>query len=202
MSDRPVRIGVFGGAFDPPHLGHVALAHAAVTQLGLDRLHIVPTGQPSHKTRTLTPAPHRLALCALAFADVAQAAVDAREVERSGPSYTVDTLESLKAEHPQAQLYLLIGQDQARTLHQWHRPADVARLATIVVAQRPHSADPDPAFDAVQAENFDLKSLHMPAMAHSASDIRQRLAQHQSIETLLAPSVARYIAHHHLYQTL
>lgn len=201
MNNSPPRVGVFGGAFDPPHLGHVALARAAVDQWGLARLHIVPTGSPSHKVRTLTPAPHRLAMCTLAFADVAQATVDAREIERGGPSYTVDTLESLRDEYPDAQLFLLLGQDQAQTLHHWHRSADLDRLATIVVAQRPYSVDPEHAFDAVHAGNCDLKSLHMPAMAHSATDIRQRLAQRQSIETLVPPAVARYIAHHHLYQT-
>ncbi len=201
MNNSPARVGVFGGAFDPPHLGHVALARAAVDQWGLARLYIVPTGKPSHKTRTLTPAPHRLAMCTLAFADVAQAMVDPREIERNGPSYTVDTLESLHREQPGVQLYLLIGQDQARTLQHWHRPADLARLAIICVAARPESASPESEFDAVQAGSFEIQRLHMPAMAHSATDIRQRLAQHQSIETLVRPTVARYIANHHLYQS-
>jgi nicotinate-nucleotide adenylyltransferase len=201
LNDKPVRIGVFGGAFDPPHLGHVALARAAVEQWNLDSLHIVPTGQASHKTRALTPAHHRLALCALAFADVAKATVDAREIERHGPSYTVDTLESLQREHPDAQLYLVLGQDQAQTLGHWHRPADLARLATIGVAVRADSAGVVGAFDPLQAQEFDIQRLHMLAMELSASDIRERLAQHQSIETLVPPSVARYIAHHHLYQT-
>ena len=201
MSNKPVRIGVFGGAFDPPHLGHVALARAAVAQWGLERLYIVPTGHASHKTRSLTPAPHRLALCALAFADVANATVDAREIERHGPSYTVDTLESLQREHPDAQLYLFVGQDQAQTLQHWHRPEDLARLAIICAAHRPPSADSEKHFDVPAAAKFAIQNLHMPAMAHSASDIRARLAQHQSIETLVPPSVARYIAHHHLYQT-
>ena len=201
MSKGPARIGVFGGAFDPPHLGHVTLARAAVAQCGLARLYIVPTGQPSHKTRTLTSSQHRLAMCALAFADVAQALVDAREIERSGPSYTVDTLESLQGEHPDVQLYLVLGQDQAQTLHHWHRPADLARLATICAAERPQSSSPTGPVNANQAQNFDIQRLQMPAMAHSATDIRQRLAQHQSIETLVPASVARYIALHHLYRT-
>jgi nicotinate-nucleotide adenylyltransferase len=202
LINRPVRIGVFGGAFDPPHLGHVALARAAVLQWGLDRLHIIPTGLPSHKTRILTPAQHRLAMCTLAFEDLTGVTVDAREIDRSGPSYTVDTLESLQREQPDAQLYLVLGQDQAQTLRHWHRPADLARLATIGVAVRADSAGVEGVFDPLQAGEFDIQRLHMPAMAHSATDIRQRLAQHQSIETLVPPSVARYIAHHHLYQTL
>ncbi|MFM6991343.1 MAG: nicotinate (nicotinamide) nucleotide adenylyltransferase [Rhodoferax sp.] len=201
MNKDAVRVGVFGGAFDPPHLGHVALARAAIAQWGLERLHIVPTGRPSHKTPALTSAAHRLAMCALAFDDLPQVTVDAREIERDGPSYTVDTLESLHRERPAARLYLLIGQDQARSLPQWHRSADLARLAIICVAGRPESGGSQTQVDAIPAGTWNLQSLHMPAMAHSATDIRQRLAQHQSIETLVPPPVARYIAHHHLYQS-
>jgi nicotinate-nucleotide adenylyltransferase len=196
-----MRIGVFGGAFDPPHRGHVALAQAAVAQLGLAQLRVVPTGQPLHKRRTLTAAQHRLAMCELAFADVPQSRVDAQEIERSGPSFTVDTLEALKREHPGAQLCLLIGQDQAQTLQHWHRAGDLARLAIIYVAARPESVGPNAAIDPIQIQKFALQWLHMPAMAQSATDIRHRVAHQQSIETLVTEPVARYIAHHHLYQT-
>jgi nicotinate-nucleotide adenylyltransferase len=192
---------VFGGAFDPPHRGHVALAQAAVAQLGLAQLRVVPTGQPSHKRRTLTDAHHRVAMCELAFADVPQARVDACEIERSGPSFTVDTLEALQRAHPGAQLCLLIGQDQAQTLQHWHRAGDLARLAIIYVAARPESVGPNAAIDPIQIQKFALQWLHMPAMAQSATDIRHRVAHHKSIETLVTEPVARYIAHHHLYQT-
>ena len=196
-----MRIGVFGGAFDPPHLGHLALAQAAVAQLRLAQLRVVPTGEPLHKRRTLTEAGHRLAMCELAFADVPQARVDACEIERSGPSFTVDTLEALQREHPSAQLCLLIGQDQAQTLQHWHRASDLARLAIIYVAARPASVGSNAAFDPIQTQKFALQWLHMPAMAHSATEIRHRVAHHKSIETLVTEPVARYIDHHHLYQT-
>ncbi len=196
-----MRIGVFGGAFDPPHRGHVALAQAAVAQLGLDQLRVVPTGEPLHKRRTLTEAGHRLAMCELAFADVPQATVDAQEIERGGPSFTADTLEALQREHPGAQLCLLIGQDQAQTLQHWHRASDLARLAIIYVAARPASVGSNAAIDPIQTQKFALQWLHMPAMAQSATDIRHRVAHQQSIETLVTEPVARYIAHHHLYQT-
>ena len=196
-----MRIGVFGGAFDPPHRGHVALAQAAVAQLGLAQLRVVPTGQPLHKRRTLTEARHRLAMCELAFADVPQVCVDPCEVERSGPSFTVDTLEALQREQPGAQLCLLIGEDQAQTLQHWHRAGDLARLAIIYVAARPASVGSNAAIDPIQTQQFALQWLQMPAMAQSATDIRHRLAHQQSIETLVTEPVARYIAHHHLYQT-
>ena len=94
----PPRIGLFGGAFDPPHYAHMALARAAVRQLGLSRLHVTPTGQAWHKSRPLTPAAQRLAMCRLAFAHEPRCVVDGRETRRDGPSYTIDTLAALQAE--------------------------------------------------------------------------------------------------------
>ena len=201
MTQLAQRIGVFGGAFDPPHRGHVALAQAAVTQLGLCQLLVVPTGLALHKQRPLSPAQHRLRMCELAFAEIPQVAVDPRETLRSGPSYTVDTLEELHRQYPQAQLCLLIGQDQARALHQWHRAAALAQLATIHVATRHDSEDDSSPISPSQAEKFALQRLDMPVMPHSATDIRQRLSHREDIETLLTEPVARYIATHHLYQT-
>jgi nicotinate-nucleotide adenylyltransferase len=195
------RIGVFGGAFDPPHRGHVALAQAAVAQLGLCQLLVVPTGQAAHKQRPLSPAVHRLAMCELAFAGVPQVAVDPRETLRSGPSYTVDTLEELQRQYPKARLYLLIGQDQAQALHHWHRASVLPLLATIYVAARPESADPSSPIATSQVESFALQWLHMPSMPHSATGIRYRLAHQQGIETLVTEAVASYIATHHLYQS-
>ena len=101
------RIGVFGGAFDPPHHAHVALARAAIEQFELGSLHVIPTGQAWHKARALSAAEHRLAMTRLAFQDDAKVVVDERELQRTGPTFTIDTLEALQAENPQARLYLL-----------------------------------------------------------------------------------------------
>ena len=103
------RVGVFGGAFDPPHIAHVALARAAVEQLQLDELRIFPTGQAWHKAQTLSAPEHRLAMARIAFADVPRAVIDDRELRRPGPTYTIDTLRELMAERPQAQLFLASG---------------------------------------------------------------------------------------------
>ncbi|GAC1601977.1 MAG: hypothetical protein NVS3B2_05310 [Ramlibacter sp.] len=130
----PRRIGMFGGAFDPPHLGHVALARAAVEQLALDELRVFPTGQAWHKARELSPAVHRLAMARLAFADVLHACVDERELRRAGPTYTVDTLRELHREFPGSDLLLVIGADQAESLHSWREGEAIARLATIAIA--------------------------------------------------------------------
>ena len=208
-SGQPLRIGVFGGAFDPPHLGHVALARSAIAQLGLDRLLVIPTGFAWHKNFALSAAEHRLAMAALAFADVPQAQVDARETLRSGPSYTLDTLRELRWENPHAQLYLLIGEDQARALHTWHDWQELPKLAIICVAARADVARESTEKHAEKADRFDalrndlpgLTVLNMPAMPISATDIRQRVSSGEGIAPLVFEPVARYIDQHHLYRS-
>lgn len=201
MSVPARRVGVFGGAFDPPHAAHHALAQAALQQLALDALHIVPTGQAWHKTRTLSAAEHRLAMARLAFADLPGVVVDPRETARNGPSYTVDTLEALASENPGATLFLLIGEDQADALHTWHRWPDILHLATICVAARAHSTRASAQNDAEHLPRTGWRTLNMPSMAVSATEIRQRLAHGLPVDRLVTEPVARYIAHHHLYQT-
>ncbi|MEP6966196.1 MAG: nicotinate (nicotinamide) nucleotide adenylyltransferase, partial [Polaromonas sp.] len=133
------RIGVFGGAFDPPHNAHVALARAALEQFALDALYIVPTGQAWHKARTLSDAEDRLAMTRLAFGDIAGVVVDERELQRAGPTFTIDTLQALQAENPAAQLYLFIGADQFSTFRQWHKWQEILELAIICIADRAQS---------------------------------------------------------------
>lgn len=196
----PRRLGVFGGAFDPPHLAHVALARAAVSQLGLDELRVFPTGQAWHKARALSPAEHRLAMARSAFAEVPHAVVDDRELHRSGPTYTVDTLRELRAEHPGDALLLVIGADQAEALHGWHDSGEIMRLATVAVAARARP-DPDaPPFDASRLPAGSWVAVELPSMPVSATQIRARVAAGQDIAQLVPPGVARYIARHHLYR--
>ena len=202
------RLGVFGGAFDPPHRAHVALVEAALAQLQLDQVRVLPTGQAWHKTRNLSDAEHRLAMTRLAFAHVPQVAVDDREILRTGPSYTVDTLHQLRVEYPQAQLYLLLGDDQRRALPAWHQIGEIARIAIICAAGRdmavrawneePDTPSPSPPFpDILQAR---ICTLDMPLMPHSATDIRVLAATQQALTGLVSPAVERYIHEHHLYR--
>lgn len=199
--NRPRRIGVFGGAFDPPHLGHLALVRSAVQALGLDEVRVLPTGQPWHRSGSLTDAAHRLAMVRLAFADVPQAIVDNREIRRSGPSYTVDTLTEIAAEHPQSQLFLLIGDDQRRSLPGWHRIEDITRLAIICAAARdPQVASwHDDAGSAPDLPGALIQPLPMPLMSISATDIRERVSRQTDVAGLVTPAVERYIHKHHLY---
>ena len=199
MGLKPMRIGMFGGAFDPPHLGHVALARAAVQQLALDQLLVFPTGQAWHKARELSPALHRLAMAHLAFADVPHAVVDGRELQREGPTYTVDTLRELQREFPQAQLLLVIGADQAEALHSWRESAEIARLATISIAERARPIRPSATFDASQLPPGRREPVELPSMPVSSTEIRQRAAAGQNISELVPAAVARYIAQYHLY---
>lgn len=213
------RIGLFGGAFDPPHLAHAALAAAAIDQLQLDELRILPTGQAWHKSRGLTDAAHRVAMTRLAFAGLPVVVVDEREIRRQGPSYTVDTLREVAAEAPGAALFLVIGADQALAFDRWRAPDEIAALATICVAGRPAEGQrapegtqesmglhgqsrPDEA--AAASPRYPIaggrwQDLRLPPMAVSATGIRQALARGETPAGLLDAAVARYIAHHHLY---
>ena len=211
-----LRVGVFGGAFDPPHVTHVALARAAMAQRDLDTLRIFPTGHPWHKARVLSAAAHRIAMAELAFGDIAGVVVDPRETLRAGPTYTLDTLQELQSEQPDAELVLIMGSDQARALPGWHGWREIVSAAVVCVAERLESAPSvvaaEPAGSSTRpASRFDpamlpglpagarFEFLELPPVATSATDIRARLARHQRITGLVPPAVERYIEQHHLY---
>lgn len=194
------RLGVFGGAFDPPHVMHRALALAALEQLQLDLLLIVPTGQAWHKSRPLTDAAHRVAMVRLAFDDLPAVRIDPREIDRAGPSYTADTLRELHAEIPDAALFLVIGQDQAQALPTWHAWEQVVALATIGVAERADAATASTRFQPPDGLQQRFVRLQLPASDINATDIRQRAGNGQSIVPLVGEPVARYIVLHRLYQ--
>jgi len=198
------RIGVFGGAFDPPHNAHLALAQAALAQLALDALHIIPTGQAWHKIRVLSAAEHRLAMTRLAFETMPRTVVDERELQRSGPSFTIDTLQALQAENPQAQLYLIIGTDQFAAFRQWHRWQDILQLAIICIAARAQSMPTPAQFDAYTGDKGRFFTLQLPLMPVSATQIRQLMAAGAAtageLTHLVPEPVARYISLHQLYR--
>jgi nicotinate-nucleotide adenylyltransferase len=193
------RLGLFGGAFDPPHQAHVALARAAIEQLQLDELLIVPTGQAWHKARALSDGAHRLAMTRLAFTDVPKAVIDERELRRAGPTYTVDTLRELHREHPLDTLVLVIGADQAETFDQWRESDEIARLAIISIAVRPRADAPAGAVDAARVPGGQWVPIALAPLAVSATDIRERRAAGLGIDHLVPAPVARYIDLHHLY---
>jgi nicotinate-nucleotide adenylyltransferase len=199
------RIGVFGGAFDPPHNAHVALAKAALEQLGLDALYIIPTGQAWHKSRELIAPCHRLAMTRLAFENIPRVVVDDRELQRAGPTFTIDTLQALQAENPQTQLYLFIGADQFAAFRQWHRWEEILELAIICIADRAQSTLAQAQFDAYQGYSKHFFTLQLPLMPVSATQIRQLMASGvataEAIALLVPEPVARYISLHQLYSS-
>jgi nicotinate-nucleotide adenylyltransferase len=196
---KRLRIGVFGGSFDPPHLAHASLLQTAVNELALDELRVLPTGQAWHKSRTLTDAKHRLAMTELAFAKLPKVLVDKQEIVRNGPSYTVDTLRNLAAARPLAYLYLIIGADQAAVLTNWHFWQEILQIATVCVADRGDIIRARGQFDSEKLFPDRFIHLQMPALDISATQIRSRVAAAQPIDTLVSEPVARYIADHHLY---
>ena len=211
VATQPIqRVGMFGGAFDPPHTAHRALAQAALDQLRLDVLHVMPTGQAWHKARTLSPAHHRIAMCEAAFGDLPRVRIDRRETERQGPSYTADTLAELRAEYPAATLYLVLGADQLLEFKSWVRWEEVLSLATLAVANRPTNIGAqalrgDAPLTDLSGVDVPFASLRMPLQHVSATALRARLATEPaddpSLDLLVPDAVASYISQHHLYQT-
>lgn len=195
------RLGVLGGAFDPPHVTHRLLAQAAWQQLQLDRLLVMPTGRAWHKSRSLSDAQHRVAMAQLAFDGLPGVQVDTREIDRAGPSYTIDTLRELRIAYPDAVLFLVIGQDQAQALAGWREWEQVVALATIAVAGRPMDPVNNPnSFQPPEPLRQRFAQLQLPVSDISATDIRRRVSRGQSVVPLVGEAVARYIVLHRLYQ--
>jgi nicotinate-nucleotide adenylyltransferase len=190
------RIGLFGGSFDPVHSAHVALARLALEHLALDELRWLPAGRPWQKAdRTLAADAHRVAMLELAIDGEPRFVIDERELHRAGPSYTIDSVLELQAERPGSGLFLVIGQDQYVRLPTWHRWHELLSRVTLAVAPRDGETAPVPA----EIAALPHAEVALPAMAVSATDIRERIAQGRSIEGLVPPLVARYIDQHQLY---
>jgi nicotinate-nucleotide adenylyltransferase len=192
----PRRIGLFGGSFDPVHHAHLALARQAQDQLQLDELRWVPVGQAWQKARVLTPAAQREAMLRLAIEGEARFVLERCELQRAGPSYTLDTLRELQAATPGSDWFLLIGQDQYRNLHTWHGVDELLQRVTLAVAQRPD----EPAEADARVRAAPTVALALPAMDISATDIRRRVAAGSDISSLVPPAVALYIHQQGLYR--
>jgi nicotinate-nucleotide adenylyltransferase len=196
-----LRIGIFGGTFNPPHLGHLICAQEAHVQLGLDRVLLIPVRVPPHKAVEDEPGPeHRLELCRRAVAGDPRLAVSALEIERDGPSYTAATLEELHASSPDQELYLILGADVAAGLPGWHRPERVLSLATPAIARRRGTAR-----TTVRAALAGLPGgeraefFPMPRIGVSSTMVRRRVRERLPIRYLVSEEVAAYIDQHSLY---
>jgi nicotinate-nucleotide adenylyltransferase len=197
----PGSVGVLGGTFDPVHLGHLALAEEAREALGLERVLFVPAAVPPHKRdRTITDAVHRVRMVALAIDGNPTLELSTLEIERPGPSYTVDTLEALRGSA--AELTLLLSAESYRELPGWHRPARILELARVAVAPREGYALPPASWLDGQFPGAGVRVtlLDGPRLRVSASEIRARVEAGRSVRYLVSPAVAAYIATHDLYR--
>ncbi len=192
--ETALRIGLFGGSFDPVHLGHLLVAHAAREELQLSRLFFIPAAQSPFKPES-KPAPmeDRLRLLRLGLAGLDWCEIDQQELERGGVSYSIDTVESFVRRYPGSKLFYLIGADHVPLLPGWRRSQDLARLAEFVALPRPGQLEAPfpPPFRGQRLSGFPL--------GVSSSQIRARIKAGQSIEMLVPPAVAESICNNRLY---
>lgn len=195
-----MRIGVFGGSFDPPHSGHLALARAAREQLGLDEVILLPANQnPLKSSRSNASAKHRLAMVQRLVKGEPGLAVSDMEITRGGVSYTVDTIGELQMVQP-ADYWFLMGADALKGLPQWKNPARLLRLCRLGVAVRPPMTEGDVLARVPPDLRAKVDLIKMAPMDVSSTDIRTRLAKGQNASPWLAPEVLRYIGENGLYK--
>jgi len=195
----PTRVGILGGTFDPPHVGHVAAARAVTEQLGLDRLLLVVANDPWQKSgqREISAAEDRFALTEALAGEIPGAEASRLEIDRGGPSYSVDTAEEILAQAGSGgrpvELFLVVGADLVPELATWHRVTDLQRLVTLAVVSRPTGASP------AAGPGWRVEWVDGPRVAVSSSDVRDRLAAGWPIEGMVPEAVIRCIRRHGLY---
>lgn len=201
-----MRLGVFGGSFDPVHYGHLALAGCCQQQAELDQVWFLPAAtQPLKQAGPVATDDHRLVMLDLATADTPEWHVSRLEIDRGGVSYTVDTLRQLHNELPEAELFFMMGADALHDLPTWYEPAEICRLATPLVVAR--AGEPVPDFDVLREvcspERVDAirqMQVNMDAMPISSTELRRRIAAGEPVADMLPPAVEQYIADNGLYQ--
>jgi nicotinate-nucleotide adenylyltransferase len=196
-----LRVGILGGAFNPPHVGHLVCAQEAFAQLELDRVVFVPVGRAPHRDLEGDPGPEaRMEMVELAIADDARFAVSRIEMEREGPSYTADTLRELHAAAPDDELFLILGGDQAAALPEWHEPEEVLELAQVAVVERTNWSRNAIGIKVGRLKGAErIRYLDMPIIQVSSSSIRRRVAAGQPIRYLVPDRVANHIGTAGLY---
>ncbi len=199
-----MKLGVFGGTFDPIHVGHLIIAQEAAVEAGLDSVLFVPAGQPWLKAGTrVTDGRHRLAMTRLAVEGCDRFAVSAVEVERPGPSYTADTLEELRGGMDAADsLHFILGMDALEGLHRWNRPERIFDLCSLAVVSRPGHREFDPAtVDRIRPGASDsVAVVHGPGIGISAAEVRRRVARGLPISHWVPRAVEEYVYENGLYQ--
>jgi len=196
-----MRIGIFGGTFDPIHVGHLVLAEQCREQLQLDGVWFIPTGEPPHKPPGgRTPGRQRYEMVQLAIAGHEKFRVLDMEIARSGPSFTVETLSELQALHPDKKFWWLMGADMLRDFPTWREPERIATLARIGAVNRGGLSSPE---SLPTRERFGriIDDVTIPSITLAASDLRERVARGQSVRYLVPRAVEVYIEQHGLYRS-
>ena len=198
-----MRLGILGGAFNPPHTGHLVCAQEAVIQLELDKVQFMPVGHAPHRELEGDPgAEERLEMVELATADDERFEVSRLELDREGPSYTSDTLRGLREARPDDELFLILGGDQAAALPAWHEPEEVLARATVAVVERLSWSRNAIGIKVSRLRGGrEIRYLEMPLIQISSSAIRRRTARGQPIRYLVPDRVAAYVAERGLYGT-
>lgn len=196
-------VGVFGGTFDPPHLGHLAAAQEALDRAALDRVLFVPNQQnPLKLDEPTSETEHRIAMAALAIADNASFELSRADVDRPGPSFTVDLLETLQADLSDDSLALIVGMDVLHELHRWREPKRLLELAQMIAISRPGQEMVDPADLETRLPGVSerVRVIETPGVAISSTELRARVAAGRPIRYLVPDAVAAYIEGHRLYR--
>ena len=189
-----IRLGVMGGTFDPVHFGHLVAANEAASAFGLDKVIFVPTGEPWQK-QTITDSGHRFNMTKLAIAGNSHFDISRVDVDRPGPTYTVDTLRDIKAQHPEAELFFITGADSISQIGSWRDSEQIWPLAHLVGVTRPgHS------LEVPKSPHGAVSLLEIPALAISSTDIRARVESGKPIDYLLPASVIDYIQKNNLFR--
>ena len=196
-----MRVGILGGAFNPPHIGHLVCAQEALVRLGLEKVLFVPVGQAPHRRIEQDPgAEARLEMCGLAVAGNVRFEVSRLELDRPGPSYTVDTLRSMREGSPEDELVLLLGGDQAASLPAWHEPEQVLRHATVAAVERTGWARERIAVKVAGLRGAErIRYFDMPRVDVSSTMVRRRAAAGEPIRYLVPDAVAELIEARRLY---
>ena len=193
----PRRLGLLGGTFDPPHLGHRAAALAVQTQVGLDEIVLMVANEPWQKVgdRQVTAAQVRWDMTDALVQGISGLRADDREIRRGGPTFTVDTLEEILSDQPDTEIFLIVGADTAERLETWHRASDVVRLSTIVIVNRDETTNTAPGF----LRDARVLNVTMNPVDVSSSSIREAVARGGSIDSLTSPLVATIVHDRSLY---
>ena len=197
-----MRLGLLGGTFNPPHIGHLVCAQEALLAFGLERVLLVPAGVPPHKQVEGDPGPeHRIAMCEAAVAGDERLGISRADVDREGPAYTVELLRAMRAAAPGDELHFIVGGDMAHSLPAWREPEEVLSLATLAVAEREGVARDDIAEQLAGLRGADerVAFFAMPRIDVSSSLIRHRVAAGLPVRYLVPDAVAAHIGRHGLY---